>query len=254
MVHREDLELNHRTRVEAFAAMNASVLHLLTREALQRFGPPPLRERRIVGIAGPGCVGKSTLAEAFAEMLRSQVGYNCDWLDLDGYLLEKAQRELSSPIISGYNPKGYELGEARNQLDSWLITGDVFEVRVYDKLTSKRTARRRVQARDLLVVEGVCAFCEGLEHLSSFKVFLNATREVQYANRWQREKTDLRRSDSQIEHKFQTLYPDYEKYILPTMSMADVVLNVQSGYKLSHDRMGPSARRQDTVPGPAGRV
>lgn len=240
MDYREDLKINHRTRVEAFASMNENVLQLLIREALRRFGPLPLSERKIVSIAGSGCVGKSTLAEAFAKMLRSQVGYDCDWLDLDGYLLDKSQRESSFPIVSGYNPKGYELGEARNQIHFWLNTGEALEVRVYDKLTSKRTAHRRVQTRDLLIVEGVCAFCEGLEYLSSFKIFLNATKEIQYTNRWQRERNDLGRSESQIEHKFQILYPDYEKYIAPTMAMADVILKVEWEYNLSVDRIEPA--------------
>lgn len=236
MIEREDLWFNHPTRIEAFAKANASILQILTRKTLEKFGTPALAKRRIIGIAGAGCLGKSTLAEVFAETLHLHLGYDCDWLELDGYLIEKERREASCPIISGYNPKGYELDEAENQLRSWLTTGEVFEVRVYDKLTSKRTGCRKVQARDLLVVEGVCALCESVTDLSNFKVFLEASREVQYANRWQRERTDLGRSDSQIQQKFQTLYPDYEMYILPTREMADVVLQVKTGYELSLDQ------------------
>jgi len=220
-------------RLASFVEANERILGWLAQIISSRFGKPPLQDRKIVAFAGPGCVGKSTLAEALSGILRGQFSYESDWIDLDGYLIEKAKRETPDRIITGYNPKGFELAKAERDLKNWLSTGEPFVIRVYDKVTSRRDATRRVRARDALVIEGVCAFNEALLPLSAFRIFLTATKEIQYANRRRREVIEMGRSLEQIEEKFRHLYPDYERYVLPTKRFADLVLRVEENYRLA---------------------
>ena len=220
------------SRVPAFTAANEEVLHGLGGLLVTRFGTAPLAPGRVVAIAGPGCVGKSTLAEGLAANLRRDHSYDCMAVDLDGYLIEKSQRERVRPIISGYDPRGFELIQAAQDVSRWRGVGQKFQIKIYDKLTSRRPAGEQVDARDLLIIEGACAFFEPLKSLSDFKVFLFADKRIQFANRYQREKNDLSRSDAQINAKFAHLYPDYERYILPTLYLADVVLQVEENYRL----------------------
>ena len=113
-------------RVSEFASANADVLGHLGSLIVARFGPAPLNTRRVVGIAGAGCVGKSTFAEALAGTLHRDHSYDSASVDLDGYLIEKSQRESSQPIISGYHPKGFELDRAQEDIDQWRTVGRPF--------------------------------------------------------------------------------------------------------------------------------
>ena len=227
----EKIAVEHR--LPAFIEANEEVLNWLAHIIASRLGKPPLSKRKIIALAGPGCVGKSTLAEALSRILAEKYSYGSDWIDLDGYLIEKADREKPGRIITGYNPKGFELAKAEADLRTWLSNGESFVIRVYDKVTSRRSATRRVDASDVLVVEGVCAFHAALLPLSAFRIFLTATKDIQFANRRRREEIDMGRSLDQIEEKFRHLYPDYERYVLPTKRFADLVLRVEDNYRLA---------------------
>jgi uridine kinase len=226
-------KINHNTQLTAFKSSNAEILEKLSSRIIAMFGGPPLMPRRIIAIAGAGCLGKSTLAEVLISYLEKLALYDCNWVDLDGYLIEKTWRESFNPIITGYNPKGYELQKAEKDLSMWLKTGKSFPIKIYDKLKSERTESRVIKAKDLLIVEGVLGFYKSLQRISTFKIFLHASKEIQYINRLDRERNHLDRTKEQIKQKFRNLYPDYEKYILPTMRLADVIFKVERGYKLS---------------------
>lgn len=234
MDHQAESVLQSTGRVSEFASANGEVLRQIGNLIVARFGPAPLNTRRAVGIAGAGCVGKSTFAEALAGTLYRDHSYDCASVDLDGYLIEKSQRESLQPIISGYHPKGFELDRAAEDIDQWRTLGRPFQLRMYDRVTSRRLPGRLVQGSDMLIIEGACAFYEPLRHLSDFKIFLWASKQLQYTNRCHREKEELRRSDAEIREKFGRLYPDYQKYILPTLAFADVVLEVEEGYRLTN--------------------
>ena len=221
-------------RVSEFASVNAELLRQLGDLILARFGPAPLTTHRVVGIAGAGCVGKSTFADALADILRRDHSYDCASVDLDGYLIEKSQRESSQPIISGYHPRAFEVDRAAEDIARWRTAGRPFHLWIYDKVTSLRLPGKPVEASDLLIIEGACAFYEPLRDLGDLKIFLWASKQLQYANRYHREKEELKRPDAEIQEKFAHLYPDYERYILPTLSLADVVLEVEDGYRLKN--------------------
>lgn len=223
------------SRLGAFASVNANVVDHLARFISGRFGRPPLPTRRIVALAGAGCVGKSTLAEVLARHLGQRLCYDCAPVDLDGYLIERSKREVPGRIVSAYHPEAFELYRALGDLRGWLNTGRPFELLVYDKATSRRSAARVIRPADMLILEGVCAFYEPLRPLSEFKIFVLATKEIQYGNRWRRENGDLGRPTSEIQDRFERLHRDYERHVQPTIAFADVVLRVDDGYVLELD-------------------
>ena len=191
----------------------------------------------VVAISGAGCLGKSTLAEALVYYLREKYNLMAAFIDLDGFLIEKAIREAEPEPISGYNPKGYELNTARKLLKEWIEHDTPIEVKIYDKLSSHRMNSRRVPPAKISIIEGACAFFEEFRALSNIKIFVDAPKQIQFENRKRRERFDLGRTHEEIVKKFQGLYPDYLKYIKPTKFLADVILTVDTSYQFRIDKM-----------------
>ena len=63
----------------------------------------------VIGIAGAGCIGKTTFARKFVQAIGLE---RCSVISLDGYMLE---RRIRQPLgLTGYNPQGFELLKARS--------------------------------------------------------------------------------------------------------------------------------------------
>lgn len=197
----------------------------------QRFG------KCVVGISGAGSLGKSALAQAIARCLKDEHHITAAVVDLDGFLIEKAIREVGPVPISGYHPMGYELHAAQTALKRLIEQDLPIEVKVYDKVSSQRTSTCVVQPGWIIIIEGACAFFDELRNFSNIKLFVEAPKDIQFKNRLHRERFEMGRTMEQIVTKFDGLYPDYLKYIKPTKTLADVILNVDTQYRFRIEKM-----------------
>ena len=181
----------------------------------------------VILIGGAGSLGKSTLAVRLAECIRTS-GRSVSVLDLDCYLIPRELREAQEPIVSGYNPKGYQLTQAVGDIQR-LLSGHAVWVSPYDKANSTKAAEVEIPAGDVLVVEGALALREPIRTFGTIGVFFDAPPDVLYENRRERELL-LGFGPERIERKFAGLRTDYELYIREQIEHAHIVALVGADY------------------------
>jgi uridine kinase len=186
----------------------------------------PIREFVLL-IGGPGCAGKSTFA---SELARDFVdaGLQAAVLDLDCYLLERAEREKGTVPISGYNPTGYLLDNAARDIRS-LISRRPVMVSPYDKPTSRRAPLVCVEPARVLIVEGSMALRDPIYAFGDASIFLDSTQAILFANRTRRE-LGYGATMEQIERKFLLLRQDYFIFIRPQRKRADLIAQIDGDY------------------------
>ncbi len=125
-------------------------------QVVERVAPTPGRTR-VLAIAGPVAVGKSTIAAALAERLRGD-GTSVEVLSTDGFLWPNAVLEAQGLSDRKGRPETYDL----DRLDALLaaaragatsLSAPVYSHRHYDVLDRPEELARP----DVLVVEGVVA-------------------------------------------------------------------------------------------------
>lgn len=185
--------------------------------------------RLVILLGGTGCVGKSSFSEELANHLRSTFGLKVSILDLDCYLIERERRESGPKPISGYNPVGYELPKAANDIKS-LLNGHKIIVSPYDKVISRRTKKIQVEPAEILIIEGVMAMTEYIRDFGRLRIFFDAEKEVEYKNRLIRE-NGYGFDPDRTKWKFELLRKDYGRFIVPQRQFADILVNVGSNYE-----------------------
>jgi len=181
-------------------------------------------------IGGAGCAGKSFFSHELARDLTG-VGVKASVLELDCYLLERAKRHNGAVHITGYDPRGYLLGEAAEDIRS-LLSGVCVTVSPFDHRTGRRAPPIQVQPAQTLIIEGSMAFRDPIYGFGHARIFLDSTQHVLFGNRLQRELA-FGMSLEQIERKFASLREDYFKFILPQRRRADLVVRIDHDYSFT---------------------
>jgi uridine kinase len=202
---------------------------MANRELLSSFVQNIITDRSVILIGGTGCVGKSTYAHELSHHLQQTPGIRVPVLDLDSYLIERAVRESKNPEISGYNPKGYELQKACHDIETLLKGGNIY-VTPYNKATSTRPSKVRMEPGSILILDGVMVLTDEIRKYGTIGIFFDTTPEIEYQNRVKRE-TELGFSMDRIRKKFSLLQQDRVTYIDPLRSKADIIIEIGSNYE-----------------------
>jgi uridine kinase len=184
----------------------------------------------VIVIAGPGCAGKSTFAIELSEAIR-ETGVPNSLLDLDCYLIERAKRISGPTFIGGYNPAGYLLEQAAIDIAA-LRRGDTISVSPYDKATSGRAPFVKIAAAPVIIIEGSMALQEPVRGVGNINLYMDAPESTLFTNRRRRE-IGLGLSDSEIIKKFSQLCEDYQLYIKPQSTYADICIEIDQRYRFT---------------------
>ncbi len=179
----------------------------------------------IIGVAGPSCSGKSEIArhltKRFSEM-------NQVILTLDSYY-----RDLSPLDPSEREKRNFDVPEAldhellRAQLLA-LANGSAIEKPVYDFITHTRSPQtERIVPGQTVIVEGLFAlYWEDIRDLFHTSVFVTLHDPICLSRRIERDTIERGRSQASVISQYtETVRPMNEKYILPTNTFADIVVN-----------------------------
>jgi uridine kinase len=179
----------------------------------------------IVGLGGPSCTGKSSVAEKVASRLGGQV------LSIESYYRglshlafeERAKQNFDSP-----DAIDFELMEA--QLREFASGQDV-NVPLYDFYEHTRSKNRttHVPWAPILIVEGILVLhLPELRQHFDLSVYLDAPDEICFHRRKVRDIVERQRAQDYILKQYEeTVRPMAERYILPTRRFADLVINSQ---------------------------
>jgi uridine kinase len=179
----------------------------------------------IVGMGGPSCAGKTSVAEKVAAKLAGRV------LSMDSYY-----HDLSHLTLAERTKQNFDLPES---IDSALLQAHVLHYAaghnvnrpVYDFATHTRIPNRTVLMpwTPVLIVEGMLVLhWPELRRHFDLSVYLDAPDDVCFHRRKVRDIVERQRSQDFIQKQYETtVRPMAKQYVLPTHAFASVVLSGQ---------------------------
>jgi uridine kinase len=179
-------------------------------------------ETYLIGIAGPSGAGKSFLAQHLKVALDAEV-----------LVLDRYYRDLSHLPLEQRARMNFDAPEALEHellIDhvARLRNGEAVRLPVYDFTTHTRNAKTEVlRPSKVMIVEGLFTLhWPGLrEHLGT-KVYVDLNDGVCLARRKQRDVRERGRTpESVVEQYKKTVTPMARRYVHPTRTYADVVVN-----------------------------
>ena len=177
------------------------------------------------GISGGSGSGKTSLARALMEALGAE---RCSLVDHDSYYRDLSDRPLSvRERVNFDHPDSLENDLLARHIRD-LLRGVAVERPVYDFATHTRaTATRRVEAREVVVCEGILLLAvPELQRSFDLRVFIDTPADVRALRRVQRDITERGRTvHSVVQQYFETVRPMHEQFVAPCRARADLVLD-----------------------------
>lgn len=177
-----------------------------------------------IGVAGGTASGKSTISRAILD----RVGTNM----IAHILHDSYYKELSvfgpdtlPEDINFDHPNSLDtplLVEHLRQLQRW----QPIEMPVYDFVTYERTAIQHVEARPVVLVEGILVLAEPeLRDLFDIKIFVDTADDLRLIRRIQRDVNERGRTVESVIHQYlTTVRPMHLAFVQPSMRYADVIV------------------------------
>jgi uridine kinase len=178
----------------------------------------------VIGIAGGSGSGKTTLA----HMILERVG-----VDRIAYLPHDAYYKDLSNLPP--NERATINFDHPNSLDNDLLVehvkqlkrGEPVDLPIYDfKTHSRTTSTRRIEPRQVIMVEGILIFAEpALRELLEVKIFVDTDADMRFIRRLQRDINERGRStESVVRQYLATVRPMHMEFVEPSKRYADVII------------------------------
>jgi uridine kinase len=177
----------------------------------------------IVGLGGPSGSGKSTAAKRVASRLNGHV------ISMEVYSIEMNHLPLEERARLNYDaPNAIDMQLLESHIRDYAA-GKAIEAPIYDFAEHLRVRDRRehIQAKSLLIVEGILAlyFAQLRLHFD-LSIYLEAPDEVCFRRRKVRDITERQRTLEHTRRQYEnTVLPAAREYVLPSKSYADLVLD-----------------------------
>jgi len=194
----------------------------------------------MAGICGGSAAGKTTVAQSLA----SRLGHlHPTVVEVDRYYYDRSALSREQKRAINYDePAAIEFSLLAAHL-AGLKQGRAVEAPVYDYATHARLARvDRLKPSRLVIVEGVLLFSDPASRaLLDFTIFVHAGRDERLRRRIARDAVERGRDRESVIRQFnETVEPGFERYIQPTKTSVDVVLDWNM---MNHAALETIARR-----------
>jgi uridine kinase len=195
----------------------------------------------VLGVAGCSGSGKTTLAQELARELR---GIH---FQIDHYYRDLSHMSLAERGAQNFDhPDQIESTLLIAQLEQ-LAAGQAIAQPRYDFATHTRLPgiQERIEATDCIVVDGIFALhYPGLRAIYDFGIYVEAPDEVCYARRLARDIRERGRTEASVaEHYAATVRPMAERYVRPSASFADLVVQGTEALDWSVERVLAALRQ-----------
>lgn len=176
---------------------------------------------RVIGIAGPSCSGKTTLARRLASTLPGgALVFELDWYyhDQSGHGIDDI--DVDVPAAIDHNLAVIHLRR--------LAAGHVVERPDYDYHTHARArAGITIHPAPAIIVEGLFAlYWEELRAVLDHGMFIEADHGVCLERRIARDTRERGRTAEQVKRQYrEKVQPMFERYVAPTCRHAGLVLD-----------------------------
>ena len=180
----------------------------------------------ICGIAGGANAGKTTIVNALKESFTAEEK-SLAILPLDSYNRDHSDLSLEDRAkINFDHPDAFEHDLYLNHL-SLLKQGEPVDIPVYDFATHSRTTEvERIEPAELIIGEGHLLFViPEVVREFDIRIFISAPEELRLKRRLERDVRERGRTPESIRTQFATtVSPMHDKYIEPSSSLADLIL------------------------------
>jgi uridine kinase len=178
-----------------------------------------------IGIAGPSCSGKTTVARRLAELLPGKATL----FGLDAYYSDLSHLPYEDRRKFNFDePAALEDGLLATHLSA-LSRGEVIRRPIYDFPTHTRVRDRfeEVLPGNFLIVEGLFTlYWPGVRDVFHLKAFLTAPDPICLERRKDRDVRERGRTVEFVVQQYDSIVrPGNEHYIAPTRQFADLVLS-----------------------------
>jgi uridine kinase len=178
----------------------------------------------VIGIAGGSGSGKTTVAQAILQRVGPD---RISFLQHDAYYKDLSGLPPAQRIEVNFDHP--------NSLDSELLTQHIrdlrdshpIEVPIYDFSHHSRTTKTyTVQARGVILVEGILIFAEpALRDLFDVKIYVDTDSDLRFIRRLQRDILERgRTTESVIKQYLNTVRPMHLEFVEPSKRYADVII------------------------------
>jgi uridine kinase len=202
-----------------------NILTIIRSSALA-FAKEKGRKYVVIGIAGAGCLGKTTLCYKFRDLVGH---YKCQVVSLDGYMLEHEKRKQLGGI-TGYDPRGFELARARSDISQLTHHKRSFTLYRYDRCIHQKISPELIRHRNFILIEGSLALSSFLHDLEDLHIFLDAHRKIQFKLRLERERREFGYTFSQVARRFEKYWRDYQRFVQPQIERADLIIRIGANF------------------------
>lgn len=180
----------------------------------------------ICGIAGGANAGKTTIVNALKERFTAE-DKALAILPLDSYNRDHSDLSLEDRAkINFDHPDAFEYDLYLKHL-ALLKQGEAVDIPVYDFSTHSRTTEvERIEPAELIIGEGHLLFVipEVVREFDA-RIFISAPEELRLKRRLERDVRERGRTPESIRTQFATtVNPMHDKYIEPSSSLADLIL------------------------------
>lgn len=189
------------------------------------------RETFFIGIAGPSCSGKGTIAQALVSRWAEAfpgLPQRVVVLPQDAYYQDVVTLPPEERAIRNFDePAAFDWPLMERQFRE-LVDGRVIHCPVYDFETHARLKEyREVGPADIAIFEGLLAlYSESIRDMLSLRIYLDASDAVCRERRIARDVRERGRSRDSVERQFcETVQPMAERWVRPQRAFADVVVD-----------------------------
>jgi uridine kinase len=177
----------------------------------------------IIGLGGPTCTGKTTVAKSAATRLGGQT------ISMESYYLDHSALPVNQRAKLNFDVPEAVDSDLLLQHIREFATGNDIHVPVYDFAEHQRVAGRQevVKNAPLLIVEGILVLhWPELRSRFDLCVYLDAPDAVCFQRRRVRDIVERQRTHDFIKQQYDgSVQPMAEKYVYPTKHYADVVID-----------------------------
>jgi uridine kinase len=177
----------------------------------------------IIGVAGPSSSGKTELSRQLVSHLPGTA-----IVSLDSYYREMGGIPLEIRAKTNFDHPDALEWELLKQHLSNLVNGRAFEEPVYSFAHHTRTGEtKRIEPREFVIVEGLFVFYwPELRSILDTKVYVKTDLDVCFARRLARDVAERGRTPESVHEQYEaTVRPGAERFVIPTMMYADVVVS-----------------------------
>lgn len=176
----------------------------------------------VIGIAGGSASGKSLVTQRLTEYSGAAAR-----LELDSYYKELNDLDHKARAAVNFDhPNAFDVELLADHIEN-LRRGRDVETPIYDYVThSRRTETRRVEARPIIVVEGILVFYfERLRQLMDIRIFVETAADIRLLRRIKRDILERGRELEDVLGQYEKdVRPMHEAFVEPSKRHADLII------------------------------